>query len=228
MGAMASVSALRRAALPLAAVAVLAFVAGCGGGVDIEGADSTNARFASIPQHGITLGADDATLTMTEFADLQCPFCRRFDVNAMPTIVERYVRPGKLRIVFRSLAFLGDDSVRGARMAGAVGLQNHLFEFADLFFENQGEENSGYADDDFLRALAEAIPGVDADRAFSDRDRSEIDAQLAEADSEADKWQVPGTPTFLLGPTGQEPSVLHIQSLEADAFVGPIDAMLAK
>ena len=176
---------------------------------------------------GITLGAPDARLTLTEFADLQCPFCAKFAVNVLPTLVDDYVRPGKLRLVFRGLAFLGEDSVRGARMAGAMGLQRRLWPFVDLFYLNQEAENSGYADEDFLRELAGAVEGADVDVAMGARDSSAVDAQLSEADAEAEKWAVPGTPAFLLGETGEAPEVFPIDSLDASAFTTALDARLA-
>ena len=51
---------------------------------------------------------------MVEFADLQCPFCAEYTKNVVPTIVNRYVRPGKLRIEFRPLTFIGPDSAKAA------------------------------------------------------------------------------------------------------------------
>lgn len=215
-----SPSSPRAAALLLLSLSALA----CGG---IDGADEVNARYAGLPEDGITLGAPDAPLTLTEFADLQCPYCAQFARQALPTLVDDYVRPGKLRLVFRGLHFLGEDSVRGARMAGAMGLQDRLWPFVDLFYLNQEAENSGYADDDFLLELAEAIDGADADAAMSARGSAEVDAQLAEANAEGERWSVPGTPAFLLGDTGAEPEVLEVRSLEASAFTSVLDARLA-
>lgn len=211
-------------ARPLALFLVSTLALGCGG---LDGVDEVNERYRGIPEEGVVLGAPDAPLTMTEFADLQCPYCQQFALNALPTLVDNYVRPGKLRIVFRGLHFLGDDSVRGARMAGAMGLQNKLWPFVDLFYVNQGAENSGYADDDFLLELAESVDGADADAAMSARNTGAVDAQLTEANAEAEKWQVPGTPTFLLGRSGEEPEVWRVTSLSASAFTPDLDAMLA-
>jgi protein-disulfide isomerase len=168
----------------------------------IPGQVETNARFAGIQQRGIAVGNPRAPLTLVEFADLQCPFCRDYSTSVMPAIVDRYVRSGKLRMEFRNVAFIGNDSLRGAQMASAAALQGKLWQFIDLFYLNQGEENTGYVTDEFLRRIASAVRGLDVERALADRNLPSVQRALTEAQTE---WQVAGftgTPAFLLGQTG--------------------------
>jgi protein-disulfide isomerase len=198
--------------LALAAVIVVVIaIAASGGGNDtpakktgevLPGQIETNARFAAIPQRGIAVGNPNAPLTLVEFADLQCPFCREYSVNVMPELVRKYVKTGKLRMEFRNVAFIGDDSLRAAQMAGAAALQNKLWQFVELFYLNQGEENSGYVTDDFLTRLGSAVRGLNVPRALADRSEASVQRALTEAQTE---WQIAGfngTPSFLLGPTG--------------------------
>jgi hypothetical protein len=63
----------------------------------------------------MALGRPDAPVTLVEIADYQCPFCAAFARDALPEIVQKYVRTGKVRIEFRALAFIGPDFGRGAR-----------------------------------------------------------------------------------------------------------------
>lgn len=184
------------------------------------------ARFSNIPQRGIAVGAVDAPVTLTVFVDLQCPFCRDFAQKVEPTLVERYARPGKARLVLRNLAFLGAESRTAARMAGAVGLQDHLWEFTALVFAAAKGENSGEIDEPFLRRVAGAIPRVDVDRAAADSSSSAVTAQLDEARREASTFGIHAAPTFLLGKTGETPRVLEPTHLTIEAFEGPIDALL--
>ena len=174
----------------------------------IPGQVETNARFAGIPQRGIVVGDPRAPLTLVEFADLQCPFCRNYTTGVMPSLVDRYVRTGKLRMEFRNVSFIGNDSLRAAQMAGAAGLQNKLWEFVDLFYTNQGAENSGYATDAFLTRIGRAVRGLDVQRALADRAQPSIQTAITEAQTQWQTAGFTGTPAFLLGPTGGRMSAL--------------------
>ncbi|MFT3774953.1 MAG: thioredoxin domain-containing protein [Minicystis sp.] len=207
-------------------------MAACGGrefqptGADPTGVAETIDLFAGIPQNGVVLGDPSAPVTLTEFIDLQCPYCRRFALEVLPSIIQRHVRAGQVKIVFRNLAFLGPDSKEAAQMTAAVGLQDHLWQFADLFLRNQGEENAGYVTDDFLRRLAAALPGVDVHRALNDRDAPAVARQLEDAEREAERFGIQSTPSFLLGKTGETPHVLAVSSLTPEPFTRAIDALL--
>src|SRR5829696_8015518 len=134
-----------------------------------------------VPQDGIALGDPDAPVTLVEFADLQCPFCRDFALETLPLIVRDYVRRGKLRLEFQTLAFLGPDSERAARAVVGAAAQDRLWHLTDLFYFNQGQENSGYATDAFLDGLVAAIPGVDAAAVRRDGATPAADRLLADA-----------------------------------------------
>jgi protein-disulfide isomerase len=218
----------------IAVVAVVIAVLTSGGaselapGKPVPGAAKTLALFAGIPQHGIELGSHAAPATLVEFGDLQCPRCAQFAENALPTVVSRYVRPGRIRLEFRNLNSIGNDSLRAARMAGAVGEQSHLWEFIDLMYKNQAAENSGYVTDRYLRALAGAIPGVNVGQALRQRTSATVQAQIAQAQQLAARLHVQGTPTFLLMHAGQPAQVLSPPSPSSvSSFTSPIDRALA-
>ena len=91
--------------------------------------------FAGIEQQGAALGSPKAPVTLVEYADLQCPYCAQWARDALPTLVEDYVKTGKLRIVFRGLAFIGPDSDKALRTAIAAGEQNHLWDVVHGLYE---------------------------------------------------------------------------------------------
>jgi protein-disulfide isomerase len=165
----------------------------------VTGAPESSAMLSGIPQNGIVLGNPKAPVRVIEFADLQCPFCRAYALNTMPGLVRDYVRPGKVRMEFRSLSFIGSDSVRAARVAQAAAQQDKLWNFVDLAYFNQGKENSGWATDAVLKRLAGAVPGLDVNRAFAARDSAAVTKQLNAANSLATSSGVQSTPTFLVG-----------------------------
>jgi protein-disulfide isomerase len=195
-------------------------------GKPVPGAAQTLALLAGIPQHGSDLGDPHAPLTLVEFGDLQCPSCALFAQNALPSIVTRYVRPGRVLLVFRALDFIGHDSLRAARMADALGEQNHLWQFIDLMYRNQGLENSSYVTDTYLRALAGAIPSVDVPRALAERGSPEVQSQIDQARALALRLHLQGTPAFLLSRTGTPPQRFSPASLDPGSFSGPLDKLL--
>ena len=216
------------AAVLIVAVAVAISQAGGssgGAGGALRGAPEARALFRGIPEHGIVLGDPGAPVTLTEFADLQCPFCRQYAEAVLPTLVKRYVRSGELRLVFRNLSFIGPDSDRAARVAAAAGIQDRLWQFTDLVYRNQGEENSGYVTDAYLRRIARAS-GADVARAFDAASGAAVSGQLDAAAREAQRFQVDSTPSFVLSRAGGQPRRLSPFSLTVDEFAGPIDKLI--
>jgi protein-disulfide isomerase len=197
-------------------------------GKPVPGAAKTLRLFDGIPQRGITLGNPRAPVTLVELGDLQCPACAQFSENALPQIVDDYVRTGKLLLVFRALNVIGKESLLAARMALAVGRQNRLFEFNALMYGNQGLENSGYVTEKYLRALAGAIPGVDVNRALAERRSALIRGELSEAKQLASALDVQSTPSFLLYRTGSPARRFQPSTLDASSFAKALQRLLAE
>jgi protein-disulfide isomerase len=141
-------------------------------------------------------------------------------------LLDRYVRPGKLRLEFRPVALLGPDSVRAARAAMAAAEQNRLWQFIDLFYVNQGRENTGYVTDRFLRGIAGGVPGLDAGRALRSSAAAAATTQLAENLALARRWAIPGTPTFLVGRSGGRMGRLVLPSHDPRPFTAVLDRLL--
>jgi protein-disulfide isomerase len=183
--------------------------------------------YKGIPQSSVTLGDPAAKATLIEFADLQCPFCAEYTRQAMPTVVERYVRPGTIRYELRIRAFLGKDSLRGAGAAAAAAEQNRLFQFADLFFLRQGEENSGYATDAFITSVAKDT-GVDPAAAVAAAKNANRQPLVRAAEQKAQSLGSQSTPEFFLQlPSGRLVPVAP-NDLTAAAMTEALDQALAE
>lgn len=225
------------AALAAAIIVVIVIATGGGGddgptrraGESVAGANDTAALLAGIPQRGAELGDPRAPVTLVEFGDLQCPYCKDASDTALPSIIENYVKDGRVKLVFRDVAFLGDDSIRGAQMAGAAGLQNRLWDFVHLFYTNQGAENTGYVTDEFLREIGGGVRGLDVQRAFDDRADPKVQRAITEAQTEWQGYGLSGTPSFVVGRTGGtlEP-VDTEQGVTFETLSAPIDRLLAE
>ncbi len=156
-------------------IAAIPIATGCGSsGAQAKPAKASTAPAAAvraevaallrgIPQHGNTLGAAGAPVTLEYFGDLQCPYCREFTLGALQTLIGRYVRAGTLKIVYRSLesATRVPHTFKTQQTAAlAAGRQNRLWNFIELFYHEQGRENSGYVTEGFLQGLAQQVPGL--------------------------------------------------------------------
>ncbi|HWX75690.1 MAG TPA: thioredoxin domain-containing protein [Solirubrobacteraceae bacterium] len=191
-------------------------------GKPVPGAPQTLALLARIPQQGISLGDIRAPLTLIEYGDLQCPACAQFATDALPAIVRRYVRSGRVRLIFRALDLIGSDSRRAAAMALGLAQQDRLWEFVELAYRNQGLENTGYVTDTYLRALASAIPGVDVAGALAARGSPATLQALAEARALARSANVQATPMFSLSRTAGTGPPLPAGLIDAQALPGAL------
>jgi protein-disulfide isomerase len=228
----------RRATAQLAAVLVLAALVVVGaillsGGDDDEQPAQTAAPtqaqevdqlYAGIPQDGIHLGKP-APVTLVEIADLQCPFCAQYSTTAMPTVVRDYVRPGRIRYELRIRSFLGRDSVRAAGAAAYAAQLDRMYQFADLFYRNQGPEESGYADSAFIRRIAGQVPGLDPEKAVAAANDPLSQPAVREGEQFALDLGSTGTPDFYIRKGGRlEP--LKITGGAPEDYARALDAVL--
>jgi protein-disulfide isomerase len=192
----------------------------------VLGAATSSALLAGIPQQGLVLGSPVAPVHVVEFADLQCPYCDQFATQALPSLINRYVRPGKVSFEFRNLSFIGPGSVRAGLTAAGAEEQNKLWNFVDLMYLNQGQENSGYVTEPYLRRLLAAIPGLDVARAEQASQTRRAASVLAAADAAATASGINSTPSFLIGRAGFPLRVFQPSSLSASAFTGELNALI--
>jgi protein-disulfide isomerase len=186
-------------AAALAAVVVaVAAIASSGGAAAPKVQPVESSLLAGIAEHDGVLGDPKAKVTVTEFLDLQCPICAEASKRTLPTLINDYVRTGKVKLQARTLHFIGPDSARAARAAAAAQQESRLWPFVEAFYAAQGAENSGYVTDDFLRDVAKAA-GADPDRVVSSTSQEE----LALANREAAKLGINSTPTFTVTKNGK-------------------------
>lgn len=194
----------------------------------VAAADETERLLRGIPQDGIALGSPDAPVTLVEYADLQCPYCALWAQDAFPAIVDEYVRPGHVRIVFRGLAFIGPESDTALRSALAAGAQARLWQVVHLLYGNQGAENAGWVTEDFLRALGRSVRGLNAARMLGERGSDAVERELGAAQRAAQAAGIQGTPSFEAGPTGGALEPLPVASLGPEEIRARLEALLAR
>jgi protein-disulfide isomerase len=168
---------------------------------------------AAVQEHNGVLGDPKAPVTVTEYLDLQCPICQQAATTELPTLIDNYVKTGKIKLQARTLHFIGDDSTKAAKVAAGAQQQGKLWPFIETFYANQGEENSGYVTDSFLKGIAQQA-GVDFNQAQAYAKTDKAQSALDTADADAQTVGADSTPTFtikrgngaeqvlVVGPTG--------------------------
>ena len=133
-------------------------------------------------------GNPDGDVTLVEFFDYRCTYCRRV-VSSMQALLQE---DRKLRIVFKELPVLGEDSVRAARAALAAERQGRYtpFHFALMTSEDLSP--------DAIRQLAAEV-GLDPDRLEQDMNAPEIQEAIDANYRLAQELGIEGTPAFVIG-----------------------------
>jgi len=107
------------------------------------------------------IGNPDAPVTLIEFGDFQCGFCARFAKVTEPIINATYIQTGKASMVFKHFVTHGDDSITAAIASQCANEQGQFWKFYKTLYENQGPENSGWANTENMKKFASQIPGLD-------------------------------------------------------------------
>ena len=162
------------------------------------------ADIAKVSQQGAPfIGDAKAPVVMAYWYDYQCPFCRENEEKVMPRLITDYVKPGKLKILFKDFAFLGRDSQTAALAARAVWevAPDKFYDWHKAMFDHQDEENAGWGKKEDIIALTKTIPGIDAakvEQLMTDRAKDyqkEVEADGAEGAA----MGITGTPGVIIG-----------------------------
>lgn len=171
----------------------------------LQGAAEANDLFKGIPQTGLTLGNPNAKVQMQMFIDVQCPFCQDYETNSLPTIVQKYIRTGKVQLHLWPWAFIGgqgSQSFSGRLGLIAASFQNKGFEYAKVLYDNQRTENTGWLDGRMMASIAASVTGLNLEQWRADTNSSAPQTIATKVDKLAIKKNVVGTPTVLVGPEG--------------------------
>jgi protein-disulfide isomerase len=183
-----------------------------------------------IPQNGNVLGSPTAPVTLEYFGDLECPICKDFTLESLPTIIPTWVRTGKLKIEYRSMSTATGNAEREGAEPGetfksqqvaayAAGKQNKAWYFIETFYHEQGEEDSGYVNEKYIQEIASQVPGLNLTQWTSDRSDPALASEVLSDEQAANNNGFTGTPSFLIGKTGGTLSKLEYSSPGNPGFV---------
>jgi hypothetical protein len=124
----------------------------------VLGTKETTALLRGIPQDGLTLGAPSAPVTIVEFVDVKCPFCKDYALTDGEQVIRDLVRPGKAKIELRVLANLGESSVTGRTAIHDVAARDQAWTLSELLYFNQRSEAEEWVTPDLLGRIGRTAP----------------------------------------------------------------------
>lgn len=149
--------------------------------------------------HFPPLGDKNAKITIVEFADFQCPFCRNFLENTLSEVKKDYIDKGKVKFYYRNFAFLGSESTWAAEASECANEQDKFWEFHDYLFAHQQGENLGTFSKDNLKKFATEL-GFDTQKFSGCLDSEKYKTNVEKDLAEGRQAGVSGTPaTFVNG-----------------------------
>jgi protein-disulfide isomerase len=189
----------------LAIIAVVVVIVIAGSSSD-SGGDAENLQEISqvdslvqgIPQSKLVLGEPKAPVELIEYGDLQCPVCKTYSEEILPPIVEKQVKEGKAKIIFRNFLIIGEQSLPAGAAAIAAGNQGKGWTFLELFYRNQGKENSGYVTEEFLEAVAKGAGVKDLAKFNQERKSKKVEEEAERTTEQAGTLGFEGTPSFAI------------------------------
>jgi Protein-disulfide isomerase len=170
---------------------------------NVKGVAEVNSELQGLSQSGQVLGDSGAPVTLTEFGDPQCPVCKAFSEQVAPDLISSEVKTGKVKYTYQPYLIIGPDSKPAMKAALAAGEQGRFWNYLQLFYLNQGEENSGYVTDDFLTSIAKAAGVPDINKWDQSRNSTQWDSIIAKGTTDAEGFGFNGTPSLVAqGPNG--------------------------
>jgi protein-disulfide isomerase len=176
-------------------------------------------ELAGIPQSGRTIGNPNAPVTIQYFGDLECPICKQFSdkSGALPKLLAGPVKAGKVKIEYLSMQTATREPevfTTQQKAAYAAGAQNKAWHYIELFYNEQGAEDSGYVTEKYLQKLAQQVPGLNLTKWQSQRSNPKYEAEIAADQQSANNNSLTGTPSFLIGKSGGALKKYEYSSLE--------------
>ncbi len=177
----------------------------------------------SIGNGWYAIGRDDAPVTLVEFADYQCPYCKRFHTDAYAELKKNYIDTGKVRFVSRDLPLeFHPYAMKAAEAARCAGDQQKYWELRDALFVNAAAPT-----DDVIKQASESLlPDTKGFQACLESRKYKADVQKDASDAAA--LQISGTPTFVLAKSAKDKldGIRMIGAQPFSAFQSAIDRLL--
>ncbi len=175
-------------------------------------------------------GDPNAPITITEYSDFQCPFCRKFTEDTEPQLFDTYVATGKVYFVYRTFgSYIGAESQATGEAAYCAGDQGKFWEYHDLIFANQTGENVNRYTSRRLDAFAKFL-GLDMNAFDSCVKSNKYADRVFQDGKDGVAAGITATPTFIITyAVNGETKTRRIEGAQGfDAFQSEIEGALAE
>ena len=142
------------------------------------------------------LGNPSAPVTLINFGDFRCRFCAKFQKDIKPAIIEKYVKTGKVKYVYRDFITMGENSILAAGGANCAGEQGKYWDFADYLHSQEAGHNKMYTKES-LGKIADLL-GLDKVLFEKCLNSGEYIAEVKKDSDDAIKGGASGTPTVFI------------------------------
>ena len=151
------------------------------------------------------MGDPNAPVTIIEYSDFQCPYCRLFAQQIEPDLIANEITQGKVRFIYRTMGdFIGQESLDAAEAAYCAGEQNRFWDYHDILFANWQGENVGSFTPDRLMQFAQAL-NLDMDAFRSCFESHKYRERAMQDKQDGLNAGVRGTPSFvIIAPDGSK------------------------
>jgi len=143
------------------------------------------------------LGDPNAPLTMVEFGDYQCTFCKKFFHETEESILTNYVKTGKVKILFKDFIVVNEDSVNAASAAHCANDQEMFWQYHSTLYNNWDGEGTGWASFERLHQFASTL-GLDMDKFSECMSESKWKELVDSSKVDGRTLGVDATPTFFI------------------------------
>ena len=172
------------------------------------------------------LGNTNAPLTMIEFGDYQCTYCKKFFRETEGSIIENYVKTGKVKIMFKDFIVVGGDSANAANAAHCANDQKMFWQYHSILYNNWAGEGTGWVSSEQLNKFANTLE-LDMDEFSNCVSELKWKELVTASHNDGVALDVTATPTFFV--IDQNRNVLKITGAQHyDVFKEVFDSVLQK
>ena len=172
---------------------------------DSDNGGGDTVAWDQIPADGRVLGDADAPVSFVVYSDFQCPFCKQFDEQDLPKVINNFVTDGQVKVEWRPMPIISqvpldspdNESVQAAEAAMCAADQNQFWPYSEALYAAQAAENSGVFSDQMLKNTAADV-GLDTGAFDECLDSGAKQDEVLQIRQEGTDSGVQGTPTFLI------------------------------